>query len=66
MSVHTSYSQGVYSGDLLTFAANRSVAAPATPFDLITDGLFQSLELALWNQLLFTQNKYGICTSVFI
>lgn len=46
MSVHTSYTQGIYSGDLLTFAANRSAAAPATPFDLTTDGLFLSLEIA--------------------
>lgn len=46
MSVHTSYTQGVYGGDLIAFAANRSAAAPATPFDLQTDGLFPSLELA--------------------
>lgn len=46
MSVHTSYTQGIHSGDLLTFAANRSAAAPATPFDLTTDGLFLSLEIA--------------------
>lgn len=46
MSVHTSYTQGVYGRDLITFAANRSTAAPATPFDLTKDGLFPSLELA--------------------
>lgn len=63
MSVHTSYTQGVYGGDLITFAANRFTAAPATPFDLTKDGLFLSLELACL--FLDLRNHLNINSSYF-